>query len=62
MQDLPMIAKTGGCKTADTYHNLFGAGLNWHLFNTIDILKYSTGDTTSSFSATIVKLKHSSNG
>ena len=43
--DLPMVAYTGGCKTADTYHNLFGAGMNWHLFDTIDILKYSTGDT-----------------
>ena len=42
---LPMIAATGGCKTADTYLNLFGAGLNWHLFSTIDILKHSTGDT-----------------
>ena len=42
---LPMIATTGGCKTADTYHKLIGAGLNWHLFNTIDILKLGTGDT-----------------
>ncbi len=42
---LPIVAWTGGCKTAATYNNLFGAGLNWHLFNTIDILKYSTGDT-----------------
>jgi hypothetical protein len=42
---LPMIAGTGGCKSADTYNNLMGVGLNWHLFSTIDILKYSTGDT-----------------
>lgn len=35
---------TGGCKSADTYQYLSGAGLNWHLFNTIDILKYA-GDT-----------------
>jgi hypothetical protein len=41
---LPMMAHTGGCKSANTYHNLFGAGLNWHLFNTIDILKYSSGN------------------
>ena len=41
---LPMIATTGGCKTADTYLNLFGVGLNWHLFSTIDILKHSTGN------------------
>lgn len=43
--DLPMVAFTGGCKTADTYANLLGAGLNWHLFSTIDILKHSTGET-----------------
>jgi hypothetical protein len=42
---LPMIATTGGCKTADKYHNLIGAGLNWHLFSTMDILKHSNGDT-----------------
>ncbi len=42
---LPIIGFPGGCKSADTYHNLSGAGLNWHLFSTIDILKYSTGDT-----------------
>ena len=42
---LPMVATTGGCKSADTYQNLSGAGLNWHLFSTIDILKYSTRDT-----------------
>jgi hypothetical protein len=43
--DLPMFAITGGCKSADNYHNLMGVGLNWHLFSTIDILKYSSGDT-----------------
>ncbi len=42
---LPMAASTGGCESADTYLNLSCAGLNWHLFDTIDILKYSTGDT-----------------
>jgi hypothetical protein len=42
---LPMLANTGGCKTADTYNNLLGAGLNWHLFSTMDIIKYSSGDT-----------------
>ncbi len=42
---IPLYETTGGCKSADTYHNLSGAGMNWHLFSTIDILKYSTGDT-----------------
>jgi hypothetical protein len=42
---LPIFNRTGGCRSADEYLNLFGVGLNWHLFNTIDILKHSTGDT-----------------
>ncbi len=42
---LPMLASIGGCKSAYIYHSLFGAGINWHLFSTIDILQYSTGDT-----------------
>jgi len=42
---LPMVEMTGGCKSTYTYSSLFGVGLNWHLFSTIDILKYSTGDT-----------------
>jgi hypothetical protein len=42
---LPMLAYTGGCESANTYLSLFGAGINWHLFNSIDILKHSTGDT-----------------
>jgi hypothetical protein len=33
------------CSTAMTYCKLNAAGLNWHLFDTIDIAKYSTGDT-----------------
>jgi hypothetical protein len=33
------------CSTAMTYSLLNGAGMNWHLFDTIDIVKYSTGDT-----------------
>jgi hypothetical protein len=42
---LPMMAIAAGCKSAEIYHNLMGAGLNWHLFSTMDILKHSTGDT-----------------
>ncbi len=30
---------------ANTYYLLQSAGLNWHLFDTIDIVKYGTGDT-----------------
>ena len=42
---LPVMALTAGCKSAETYQYLMGAGLNWHLFNTMDVLKHSTGDT-----------------
>ena len=35
----------GSCSTAMDYSLLNAAGMNWHLFDTIDILKYSTGDT-----------------
>ncbi len=42
---LPMISENAGCKSADTYLSYSGAGMNWHLFNTIDVLKYATGDT-----------------
>jgi hypothetical protein len=35
----------GNCSTAMTYSLLNAAGMNWHLFDSIDIVKYSTGDT-----------------
>jgi hypothetical protein len=42
---IPVIIRNAGAKSAevDIYYKL--AGMNWHLFETIDILKYSTGDT-----------------
>lgn len=33
------------CSTAMTHSLLNAAGMNWHLFDTIDIEKYATGDT-----------------
>jgi hypothetical protein len=35
----------GSCSTAITHALLNAAGENWHLFDTIDIVKYATGDT-----------------
>jgi len=35
----------GSCSTAVTHAQLNAAGENWHLFDTIDIVKYSSGDT-----------------
>jgi len=35
----------GSCSSAWTHSLLNAAGMNWHLFDTIDIAKYATGDT-----------------
>jgi hypothetical protein len=35
----------GSCSTAMTYSLMNAAGMNWHLFDTIDIAKYPSGDT-----------------
>ena len=43
---LPMVPlRWGSCSSAVTYSLLNAAGANWHLFDTIDIVKYATGDT-----------------
>lgn len=45
--ELPLFLNSVNASTdeANTYYLLQAAGLNWHLFDTIDIVKYSTGDT-----------------
>jgi hypothetical protein len=43
--ELPNYDLWGGYEGTYTDHLFIGAGMNWHLFDTIDILKYSTGDT-----------------
>ncbi len=42
---LPVLSSVGGCPSAANYHRYGGAGMNWHLFETMDILKYSNGET-----------------
>jgi hypothetical protein len=43
---LPITGRWWGCsESAFTHSWLMSAGMNWHLFDTIDIVKYSTGDT-----------------
>ncbi len=42
---LPTVGLWGGAQSAHSDALLLGAGMNWHLFETIDILKHSTGDT-----------------
>ena len=45
--ELPLALNVVNAATeeANTYYLLQSAGLNWHLFDTIDIVKYATGDT-----------------
>ncbi len=45
--ELPLALNFTNAATeeANTYYLLQSAGLNWHLFDTIDIVKYGTGDT-----------------
>lgn len=45
--DIPSVGWLGSSEAAISYHMLANAGMNWHLFNTIDIVKYETGDTLS---------------
>jgi hypothetical protein len=44
--ELPMsFLFWGSCESAIEHSFLMAAGLNWHLFDTLDVVKYSTGDT-----------------
>ena len=43
--EVPTMALFGGSNTMETHQLLASAGFNWHLFDTIDIVKYPTGDT-----------------
>jgi len=44
---LPLLLNSvnGSTDESMAYYHLQAAGLNWHLFDTIDIVKYSSGDT-----------------
>jgi len=43
--ELPITPQSGGSEVSHNYALLLGSIMNWHLFDTIDIVKYSTGDT-----------------
>lgn len=45
--ELPLFLNSVNASTEEGnyYYAMQAAGLNWHLFDTIDIVKYSTGDT-----------------
>ncbi len=43
---LPITGDWWGCSESAYEHSwLMSAGMNWHLFDTIDIVRYATGDT-----------------
>ncbi len=42
---LPGVLPWPGAESARAHQLFLGAGMNWHLFDTIDILQHSTGDT-----------------
>jgi C-terminal processing protease CtpA/Prc len=42
---LPFVPNGIGAASAYSDFLLLGAGMNWHLFDTMDIVQYSTGDT-----------------
>jgi len=42
---LPFVPNGIGAESAYSDFLLLGAGMNWHLFETIDIIKYSSSDT-----------------
>lgn len=42
---LPLRGMWGSSEEAYTHSWLMSAGMNWHLFDTLDIVKYGTGDT-----------------
>jgi hypothetical protein len=42
---IPLLSWSRGAKSALRYYELASAGMNWHLFETIDIVKYESGDT-----------------
>jgi len=53
---LPGFLPWFGAASAHDHQKLLGAGMNWHLFNTIDILQYSTGDTLHLSTAPMINL------
>jgi hypothetical protein len=54
--ELPNFDWWGGYDGTFTDHLFIGAGMNWHLFDTIDVLKYSSGDTVHLSVAPMVNL------
>ncbi len=41
--ELPLKGMTGSCESSMKHAWLMAAGMNWHLFDTIDILRHETG-------------------
>jgi hypothetical protein len=50
---------TGACPSAKEYYRLAYAGMFWHLFDTIDVVKYGTGETVHLPTAPLIALDRS---
>ena len=42
---LPLWARGSGCTTTNIFNCLITMGSNWHMFDTMDVLKFASGDT-----------------
>ena len=56
---LPNSDWWGGSNSSFTHQILIGAGMNWHLFDTMDVVKYSSGDTLHLSTAPLINLNTS---
>ena len=54
--ELPILGRWGGCKSANFDAKMICVGLNWHLFQSIDIKKYSTGEVVSQPTSSMLSL------
>jgi hypothetical protein len=51
-----MVGINASCPSAIEYYLLYCAGMNWHLFDTIDVVKYKTGLTVHLSTDTLISL------
>ena len=55
--EVPIVAYTGSAPSAAEYYLEFSAGMNWHLFDTIDVVKYKSGQTVHLSTDTLISLR-----
>jgi hypothetical protein len=55
--EVPIVAYTGSAPSAAEYYLEFCAGMNWHLFDTIDVIKYKSGQAVHLSTDTLTSLQ-----